>query len=157
VRRSLLSDWAKPEGHDRCPPKSPESRTAAMDEIRAALASTAKNAQIEMGTLEASIQRSLRRDRLVAQLSAILGIVGMILAAIGLYGVMSHEVARRVREIGIRIAVGAQTRHIVRTAIGEAALVTPRLSFSEMKTWTNKPAKRRAWSLFIDPPKCWQS
>jgi ABC-type antimicrobial peptide transport system permease subunit len=59
----------------------------------------------------------------VAQFSAILGIIGAVIAAIGCTALWRNEVARRVREIGIRIALGARAWQIVRTTIGEAAVV----------------------------------
>jgi predicted permease len=105
-------------------PKNPENRAGAIEEIRAAVTAATKNARINTGTLEDVIQKSLRRDRLVAQLSAVLGIMGILIAAIGLYGAMAYEVARRVREIGIRIALGANSWQIVRTTIREAVVVT---------------------------------
>jgi predicted permease len=104
-------------------PKRPEDQAAALAEIRAAAAAVAKNARVSTGTLEELIQRSLRRDRLVAQLSAVLGLLGMVLAAIGLYGVIAHEVASRVREIGIRIALGASQWNIMQATLTEVAVV----------------------------------
>ncbi|MBI2686631.1 MAG: FtsX-like permease family protein [Acidobacteria bacterium] len=56
----------------------------------------------------------------VEALSAVPGFVGVLIAAIGLYGVMAHEVAGRIREIGIRIALGANSWDIMRTTIREA-------------------------------------
>jgi len=100
------------------------NQAAAIQEVRSAVMAASKNAIIETGTLEDVIQRSLRRDRLVTQLSAALGVLGLFLAAIGLYGVMAHEVASRAREIGIRMALGASSWGIIRTTLREAALVT---------------------------------
>ncbi|HTM50621.1 MAG TPA: ABC transporter permease [Bryobacteraceae bacterium] len=104
-------------------PKRPEDRAAALTEIRAAVAAVAKDARVSTGTLEEMIQRSLRRDRLVAQLSAVLGLLGVVLAAIGLYGVIAHDVASRVREIGIRIALGASQWSIMQATLTEVAVV----------------------------------
>ena len=76
-------------------------------EIRAAFAAVAKNVPVETGLLEDVIQKSLGRDRLVSELSAAFGFLGVLLAAIGLYGAMAHSVSSRTREIGIRLALGA--------------------------------------------------
>jgi ABC-type antimicrobial peptide transport system permease subunit len=73
--------------------------------------------------LEELIQRSLGRDRLVGQLSAVFGLLGLLIASIGLYGTMAHEVSSRTREIGIRIALGARAWAIMRTTLTEAAVV----------------------------------
>jgi predicted permease len=61
----------------------------------------------EMVTLEKQTQDSLVTERLVASLSSVFGLLATLLASIGLYGVMAYTVARRTREIGIRMAIGA--------------------------------------------------
>jgi predicted permease len=76
-------------------------------EIRAVFAAIAKDVPVEAAPLESVIQKSLGRDRLVSELSAVFGLLGVLLAAIGLYGAISHTVSSRTREIGIRLALGA--------------------------------------------------
>jgi ABC-type antimicrobial peptide transport system permease subunit len=58
--------------------------------------------------LSEAVDRRIVQDRMLAQLSIAFGVVAMILAAIGLYGVLSYGIARRTNEIGIRKALGAQ-------------------------------------------------
>ncbi len=70
---------------------------------------------VEVTTLEQEVQNSLWQERLVALLSLFFGITAAVLAGIGLYGALAYSVMRRTRELGIRIAVGAQARHIVQT------------------------------------------
>jgi predicted permease len=63
--------------------------------------------------------RRLFNERLVARLSSLFALVALALTCIGLYGLLSYEVARRTREIGIRSALGAQQHHVLNMVIGQ--------------------------------------
>ena len=73
----------------------------------------------ELETMEAQIGESLFAERMVAALSAAFGLLATLLAAVGLYGVMSYSVARRTREIGIRLALGAPRERVLRMVLRE--------------------------------------
>jgi predicted permease len=76
-----------------------------------------------MRTLEAQIERNLVTERLVAMLSAAFGILATLLAVIGLYGVMAYLVGRRSREIGIRMALGAESNHVIWMILREVVIL----------------------------------
>lgn len=69
------------------------------------------------------INNTLLRERLLALLGGFFAIVAVVLAAIGLYDVLSYPVVRRTKEIGIRVAPGARQLGVVRLVISDVALV----------------------------------
>ena len=69
------------------------------------------------------INNTLLRERLLALLAGFFAIVAVVLAAIGLYGVLSYSVVRRTKEIGIRIALGARQPGVVRLVISDVLLL----------------------------------
>jgi putative ABC transport system permease protein len=77
---------------------------------------------VDVSLQSALVGGTLLRERLLAVLSGFFAAIGLVLAAVGLYGVSSHAVVRRTREIGIRITLGAQSAAIVRSVLGRVAL-----------------------------------
>jgi predicted permease len=91
--------------------------------IKHALAEINPGIVMEFDSLKSVIDGSLLREHLVATLSGFFGLLAVLLATIGLYGVISYMVARRTNEIGIRMALGADRLMVVSMIMREAVVL----------------------------------
>ncbi len=92
--------------------------------VRAALRGIDPDVSFSFALLEDHVQASVRQERLVAVLSGFFGALALIIAALGLYGVTAYTVNRRVTEIGIRRALGAQRAHVLSLVLGQSLTLT---------------------------------
>jgi predicted permease len=87
--------------------------------VRAAVAEVDPRFSLSVVTLRQQVDDSLRLQRVLALLSGFFGALALVLAAVGLYGLVSYTVARRRHEIGVRIALGAARAHVIRMVLGD--------------------------------------
>src|ERR1019366_1017846 len=92
--------------------------------VRHAVQSLDKDLPIsDVKTQVEQIDQTLFQERLFAKLSSFFGLLALVLACIGIYGIMSCAVARRTNEIGIRLALGARQEDILRKVLREALVL----------------------------------
>jgi len=92
--------------------------------IVAAITGVHKDIAIDLKPLDEDLGANVLQERLVANLSGVFGSLALLLAALGLYGVMSYTVTRRRNEIGIRMALGAEPARVVALVLRHVTLIT---------------------------------
>jgi predicted permease len=95
-----------------------------MNDVRAAIASVDANLPVlGITTIHDQLSNLMTNDELISSLTGLFSMLALLLAAIGLYGVMSYNVVRRTNEIGLRIALGAQTPAVQWMILSESLLL----------------------------------
>jgi ABC-type antimicrobial peptide transport system permease subunit len=101
-------------------PKAPEALSRAVEKE---VNSLGREYSLGARTIEEKVNQALVEDRAIAMLSSFFAGLALLLASIGLYGLVSYSVSRRTREIGIRTALGAQRAAIIWQVLDEALML----------------------------------
>jgi len=120
-------------------------------DVRRAVREQLKNVTVQrITTLADQVDASIVPERLIAALSGMFGALGSLLAAIGLYGLLAYTVARRINEIGVRMALGATSAGVTRMVLADALRMVSAglLAAVPLALW----GKRFAASLVPDLP-----
>jgi ABC-type antimicrobial peptide transport system permease subunit len=98
--------------------------TALVKQVRAIVSQADNNLPLfDVRTQTQQIEQALYQERLMSRLSSFFALLALALACVGLYGLLSYEVARRTRELGIRMALGAQRRELMRLVVRRGLLL----------------------------------
>jgi len=114
----------KPSPDDQVLIRSSLPLTSLMASVKQTMGEMNPGIDLEFKVFKTQIHNSLLQDELMATLSGFFGFLAALLAAIGLYGVISYMVVQRTREIGIRMAIGADRVAVVRMILREAGMLT---------------------------------
>src|SRR2546430_1508188 len=103
--------------------RSAATTSSTVKQVREVVAQIDRDVLVETETLKAHVDGSLAREHLLAMLSGFLGMLSLLLVAIGLYGVMAYSVTRRTGEIGLRMALGAQPVTVLAMVLREGFML----------------------------------
>jgi predicted permease len=123
----FLPYWQEKDGIGRATfvLQSRMDRKALVDAVRKVVAGVDSNLPLlDIRTQNEQIAATMQQERVFADLTAAFGVLALVLAAIGIYGILAYSVSRKTNEIGIRMALGARSGQVMRMVLGEAAWMT---------------------------------
>jgi len=123
IAYTAASQFAPPSSTVRFVVRTATGAVPGVDGVRRTLAEIVPTAGVRFGTLSEVVNASMQTERLMASLSMCFGAIAILLAAVGVYGVVSCSAATRRREIAIRLALGAMAPHVMRAVLGRVLVV----------------------------------
>ena len=131
-----VSYFQVPPGDTTLEIRAVGSLSQASSAIRLELQKKLPSARVEVRALTEQVNRTLVQERMMATLASGFGALALILACIGLYGLMAYSVARRTKELGIRMALGAQRRRVIAMVVkGAIRLVIVGIALGLPSAW----------------------
>jgi putative ABC transport system permease protein len=120
---------------------APGQRVALERDVAAALTRIDPTIAFTFGTFDQLVEATVTQERLIAMLSAFFGGLALLLAAVGLYGVVAHAVRARQTEIGLRMALGAAPSSVVRLVFQRVGV----LIAASRSAWRAASGRRISW------------
>jgi predicted permease len=114
----------KPGPYDQILIRSSLPLTSLIGSLKETIGNVNPGIDLDFKVMKTRIHESLLQDQLMATLSGFFGFLAALLAAIGLYGVISYMVVQRTKEIGIRMAIGAERMDVLKLILREAGMLT---------------------------------
>ncbi|HKV80374.1 MAG TPA: ABC transporter permease [Candidatus Sulfotelmatobacter sp.] len=120
-----VPSWTESRVHKSLVIRTQSASAGLIENLRRVVSGLAPDSAVfGVGTVEQTVSNSARPWSVLSQLLGIFGAIALILAAIGIYGVISYSVGERSHEFGLRMALGAQRKNVVRLVLGQAMMLS---------------------------------